>query len=332
MMSFIGLLFVLLLVTQSTIKVVAIDQKQIKPYTLLSSNQITEEMYILEEKYPSLVRVSTSQKSYNLPTAGDENDCPFDSDTKGCYNYFITIEDSIKHPKGSNSYRLLPEVLLSGALHGNERVGPTAVVETAKLLLEAAACEALPGVIFTQDIDINTEEGAKWLYDVEEGDRCRSDLRKRGILDNERKWLARLVSTRRIIIIPAANAVGYYRNHRTEMSIDPNRDFPFDVVDAKQCMQTIAGRTINEIFREHMFQISLTFHGGTEVVSYEWGAPTYNKKLSPDDVAQVSKGARTLSFLIRQDGLIFTQHFASFLIHYFQKLIFIIFICSNSKG
>lgn len=291
-MSSIRPLLVLCLVTQITSIALAmnIDRDQIKQYTLLSSKQITNELKSLEEKYPALVTLRSSQNSYNLPTAGDDRDCPHDNDVKGCYNYFITIEDSIKHPNESESYKTLPEILLSGALHGNERVGPTAVVETAKLLLEAAACEALPGVIFTRDIDINTEEGEQWLFEVDKGEKCRTELLNRGISDHERRWLARLVSTRRIVIIPAANAVGYDRNQRTELNIDPNRDFPFDVIDEKACMQTIAGRTLNEIFREHMFQLSLTFHGGTEVVSYEWGAPTYNRKSSPDDIAQVEIG------------------------------------------
>lgn len=54
------------------------------------------------------------------------------------------------------------------------------------------------------------------------------------------------------------------------------------------CMQTIAGRTINEVFREHMFQLALTYHGGTEVIGYEWGAPSFLHKWSPDDAAQAA--------------------------------------------
>ena len=287
---------------KSVAKRVVIDKAKIKSYSLLSSKEITEELKILQEKYPYLASLSTSQRSYNLPTAGTDTDCTFDNDTTGCYNYFLTIEDTIKHPKGSDSYRALPEVFLSGALHGNERVGPTAVVETAKLLLEAASCEALPSVINTQDIDINTEKGATWLFEVEQAQNCRSDLLSKGISDHERKWLARLASTRRIVILPTANAVGYDRNDRTEMGIDPNRDFPFDVVKERECMQTIAGRTINEIFRDHMFQLSLTFHGGMEVVSYEWGAPTYDHKLSPDHFAQAEIGDGYARFAGDFDG------------------------------
>jgi hypothetical protein len=95
-----------------------------------------------------------------------------------------------------------------------------------------------------------------------------------------------LVTTRRIVMTPTTNALGYYRNHREEGDIDPNRDFPYDLTDARVCMQTIAGRTVNEIYRDHMFQMALTFHAGMEVVAYEWGAPTWLDHYSPDDEAQ----------------------------------------------
>ena len=55
-------------------------------------------------------------------------------------------------------------------------------------------------------------------------------------------------------------------------------------------MRTIAGRTVNEIYREHMFQLALTFHGGMEVVAYEWGAPSWYDHISPDDEAQSQIG------------------------------------------
>lgn len=175
---------------------------------------------------------------------------------------------------------------MSGALHGNERVGPTAVLETAKLLLEAAQCESLPQ--FTRPPDLDTEEGAEWLLQVQLGEHCRQALYENGITDAQRKWLARLVSTRRIVVVPMTNALGYDRNERAEDGIDPNRDFPYDVEDASKCMQTIAGRTVNELFQRHLFQISLTYHAGTEVVAYEWGAfPYLPTNISPDDVAQV---------------------------------------------
>jgi hypothetical protein len=67
--------------------------------------------------------------------------------------------------------------------------------------------------------------------------------------------------------------------------VDPNRDFPYDLKDGEGCMMTVAARCINEIFRDHMFQLAITFHAGSSSVTYEWGAPTYEGELSPDDEA-----------------------------------------------
>ena len=189
--------------------------------------------------------------------------------TAGCKNWILTIEDKIAHPRPRSrpsstpdafvdaGWEELPEVFLSGALHGDERVGPTAVVEIASLLLESAWCESIPSRPSDyNDTDIMAQAAT-----------CRSDLKGRGVGDAERRWLSRLVTTRRIVIVPTANALGYDRKQRTEGGIDPNRDFPYDLEDATQCMRTVAGRTINEIFREHVFQLSVTFHGGMEAIA-----------------------------------------------------------------
>jgi Zinc carboxypeptidase len=179
-------------------------------------------------------------------------------------------------------------------LHGDERVGPTSVMEAANLLLEAASCEALPRWNKTavddphsaQSQHSSTIHHTAWQSELEEAKKCRNTLRAKGIDDIHRQWLARLLATRRIVVVPTANALGYARNSRTELSRDPNRDFPYDVEDPKDCMRTIAGRTLNEIYRDHMFQLALTFHGGMEVVAYEWGAPSWVDHYSPDDEAQ----------------------------------------------
>jgi hypothetical protein len=234
--------------------------------------------------------LTNAQEAYGLPAAGGQSDCPYDDDIQGCRNYILTVQDFIQHPDGSANSNALPEVFLSGELHGNERVGPTAVMEAAHLLLLAADCEAKPRRYDTSRHSFN-EKNADWASQKKAAKDCRLALKQEhGMDDLHRQWLARLVATRRIVIVPTANALGYYRNRREEGSIDPNRDFPYDVQNAKDCMQTIAGRTINEIFRQHMFQLSLTFHGGMEVVAYEWGAPTWLGHLSPDDTAQATIG------------------------------------------
>jgi hypothetical protein len=233
------------------------------PYRLLTSEQIKKRLEVLQVRYPSLIHVETAQERFGLPVAGDRmEDCPHEGG-KGCLNYFATIQDFIVHPEGSASSNRLPAVLLSGALHGDERVGPTAVVEMAHLVLRAGSCEA----------DLSQS--------------CRRSLASMGISDGQRRWLARLVTTRRLVVVPNANALGYYRNEREEGTIDVNRDFTFDVTDAKDCMRTVAARTLNELYRGDQFQMSVTFHSGLEIIGYQWGAESYwNDPVSPDDEGQ----------------------------------------------
>jgi Zinc carboxypeptidase len=258
------------------------EQTNILQYQLWEPYEIAETLVKWAEHYPSLLRVTTSQEAYGLPTAGGTSDCPFDDDVIGCKNRILLVQDFDAHPEGTPSSLRLPEVLWSGELHGDERVGPTAVLEAAQLLLDAAACEALP----RRSLQYGKSTAEVWQQELARAHDCRHDLRDRGIDDRHRQWLARLLTTRRLVIVPTANALGYYQNRREENRIDPNRDFPYDQTDPKKCMQTIAGRTLNEIFQRHMFQLSLTFHGGMEVVGYEWGAPSYLDKTSPDDIAQ----------------------------------------------
>jgi hypothetical protein len=263
------------------IKSIEAQNTVVVPYKYLNSQAISMLIQELPARYPNLVSVGTSQGLYGLSTAGNERDCPFDTSEQGCVNWIIHIYDRIKHniSETSQSYQELPTVLLSGALHGDERVGPTTVMEVAILLLEAAQCESY---YYTSETQPQKYHG------------CREELRKKGVQDDRtRRWLARLVTTRRIIIVPSANALGYYRNEREEDGIDPNRDFPYDLLDATQCMQTVAGRTLNEIFRNYLVQLSFTFHGGMEAIGYEWGAPSYlNQGPSPDDIAQVTLASR----------------------------------------
>lgn len=241
----------------------------IKEYHLWESHEFHEQLQEWKTQYPDLIHITTAQEKYGLPAAGGDSDCPFYEPT-GCPNYIFEIQDFIVHPPNSYSSDHLPEVFWSGCLHGNERVGPTAVMEATALLLEATQCEALP----RDASEISTAKA------------CRKKLKQKGIDGAHRKWLARLVTTRRIVVVPTANALGYFRNRREEGSIDPNRDFPYDLKDDTKCMQTIAGRTLNEIYRDHLFQLALTFHAGMEVVAYEWGAPTWLNHFSPDDLAQ----------------------------------------------
>jgi hypothetical protein len=49
-----------------------------------------------------------------------------------------------------------------------------------------------------------------------------------------------------------------------EGRIDPNRDFPF-VQSASHCMQTVAARALNEVWRSYLLPAAISFHGGLQV-------------------------------------------------------------------
>jgi len=256
-------------------------------YTLLDSEGLYIAMNSLVKTYPDLVTLETAQDIFDLDTPGNIADCPFEtqSGTKkeaGCKMWILTIEDKIAHQaKWSRSSKRLPEVFLSGAIHGSERVGPTAVVVTASILLESAHCEALPfGVAPTAENDQTIWN--KWEEQITQARYCRRNLRKRGISDADRKWLARLVTTRRIVIVPTANALGFYRTLDYENDMSPKRDFPFDLTNETDCFKTITTRGINELFRTHMFQISLSYHAGKIAAGYPYGSINYLHKSPPD--------------------------------------------------
>jgi hypothetical protein len=92
-------------------------------------------------------------------------------------NYHAVVYDSVAQPKGSDSYKALPTILWSGELHGDERVGPTAVLETTLLLLHATKCES-------------------YITTSNESQVCRTILQSQyGITSAQRMWLACLVTT-----------------------------------------------------------------------------------------------------------------------------------------
>lgn len=90
-------------------------------------------------------------------------------------------------------------------------------MEAATLLLEATSCEGRPQKPESPD------EVARFGNELADAKSCRMALEQKGIDDKHRRWLARLLTTRRIVIIPTANALGYFQNTREEDGVDPNR-------------------------------------------------------------------------------------------------------------
>lgn len=194
-------------------------------------------MLDLATQRPDLASLSTTQALYGLPTAGTCTNV--DGSRSACLNYVLEVTNHTS--KASDTAR--PEIFISGALHGDERIGPITAIELSRWLVER--------------------------YDID-------------------PWARRLVDTRVIIIMPMTNAIGVQDNRRTELGVDPNRDFPYDQ-SPSACMVTVTARGVNEIFRDRLLQLVMTFHGGMQAIGYNWGSFNYYRGQphhSPDDNSQ----------------------------------------------
>ena len=251
-------------------------------FHLWEASEIPETLTQWAKQYPTLVKVSNAQKEFGLPYVGTKQDCPYDGKHHGCLNHFFTIEDRTRSDSS------LPEVLLTGSMHG-EQLGLTVVMETAALLLEAASCEAKPSL-----------QAKIWEDEVAEAISCRSNLRSQGIDDVHRQWLARLVATRRIVVVPNPNPM---MSH-LENNVDPTEDFPYNNPYSESCMRTVTARSFNELFRTHMFQIALLFKEGEDEINYSWGTQAY---ISPDNKAYKAV-AGSLSYVVGGETMVPYSH------------------------
>ena len=198
---------------------------------------IAQQLLDLATKRPDLASLSTTQALYGLPTAGRCTNA--DRSQSACLNYVLEITN--RTSKLSAPAR--PEVFISGALHGDERVGIITAIELCRWLIE------------------------RYEFDP---------------------WVRRLVDSRVVIVMPMTNAIGASLKQRSELGIDPNRDFPYDQNPAS-CMQTIAARSVNEIYRSRLLQLVVTFHGGMQAIAYNWGSFNHYQgtpRRSPDDTSQ----------------------------------------------
>ena len=157
-----------------------------------------------------------------------------------CLNLIVYLTDF-------DSYTLdRPQFYVSGLVHGDEVIGASSLVEFAKYF-------------------------------------CENKNKTNSLYHN-------VLKTKMFIITPMTNAYGYYNYQREDRVVykgsskietaDPNRDFPYfnsNSSVAVPCMRTITGRTINEIFNEHIVSGGITFHGGTSVLGYAWGNFVHKK-------------------------------------------------------
>lgn len=94
------------------------------PYPHLSYAQINSEMAALVARFPEFAKLTTAQSEFGLPSPGA---CGSDGP---CVTQIVHLT----HFATLHADR--PEVYISGALHGDERVGPHSVLELARTLLE----------------------------------------------------------------------------------------------------------------------------------------------------------------------------------------------------
>uniref|UniRef100_A0A7S1XVN0 Peptidase M14 domain-containing protein n=1 Tax=Phaeomonas parva TaxID=124430 RepID=A0A7S1XVN0_9STRA len=229
----------------------------------LSYPEIRERLRTLAAKYPQYATLTTAQERYGVGTAGECGDGP-------CEQFILRLSGVSEEDQPPE----MPEGFVSGEVHGNERVGPVAALEASELLVYTAAC-----------VDTGAHEDCNKIVEY-------------GLTARERAWLHRTIHTRALYVMPMTNALGYYLNTREENGVDPNRDFPYDYPEGHRCMRSITARSLNEIFRDHIFQLSLTFHSGTESIGYEWGSNNHGSghDTSPDDVAQAQLAAGESDF------------------------------------
>jgi hypothetical protein len=196
-------------------------------YVYRSYTKMRQDIRDIVAKHPRLFDLKVAEKVFDVYGAGytPEKDC----DSSECETFIVEIGNKDKLMPST------PEIFLSGAVHGNERVGPTVVYYLIELMAER----------YDNNIDSEINFALRWIMD-----------------------------NRRIVVTPFTNAHGYFKHKREERMIDPNRDFPY-MRGPQECMQTITARVVNELFRSHLFRLAITFHGGTTSVSYEWGSPNH---------------------------------------------------------
>lgn len=149
-----------------------------------------------------------------------------------------------------------PQTIISGEIHGDERVGPSASLFAAEILVWSANCM------------------------IKKDDNSCHRLKSIGVISyDDRIWLAFLATRRDTYIIPTANCLGYMLNRRDDNGVDPNRDFSYSREDGR-CFLSTTAKIFGKLMSETLSQIVITFHGGMEAIGYEWGSKNH---LKPND-------------------------------------------------
>jgi hypothetical protein len=199
-----------------------------KNYRYYNYDEIWQIFKKLAVDCPRFIKLDTSQKRYNLPSAGK---CGQNKD-KPCENLIVFMTDYEEYDPTR------PQIYFSGLLHGDEVIGATVLTELALYMCDKK---------------------------------------------NQKTWVVELLKKSFVVFTPFTNAYGYSNGIREDFVeynsgstglVDPNRDFPYFSTDnmvISECMKTVTARTVNELFKEHIFVNVVTFHGGLNAIGYPWG-------------------------------------------------------------
>jgi len=228
-------------------------------YSDLSYDALNEQLSPLKGRYGAL---ATAKQVYSVPPA-----------TMGqhtCSPFILRVSDHSSMQMDASR----PQVLISGEIHGDERVGPRTSVVLAQLLVWSAECMISGKTSSCKELDAMG-----------------------GISLAQRTWLAFLATRRETIILPTANCLGYKLGVRGDGNVDPNRDFPYARRDRK-CFRSTTARIFRALMQETIVQSVVTFHGGMVAMGYEWGSKNHLKPRdkSPDDNAHARIAQRMKAY------------------------------------
>ncbi len=192
--------------------------------------------------YKDLFLLETAQEKYKLPYPGGKCKIANKAETH-CPHYIVTLTNKKISDKDKH------QIYISGSVHGDERIGPSASIELILLLLENyKTSDWINHLLNTRIIVITPMTNPHGYY---------ANIREEYLLEDatENSWT--LTKDR------------YNLTHK-----DINRDFPY-LVKNNECFETVGARVVNELFLDHLFSLSLSLHGGTESLTFPFGTPNH---------------------------------------------------------
>lgn len=208
----------------------------------ISFNEVNERMSKLSPVYST---VKTAKEWYSVDFVKDGKE--FCSPTIARISHMPTLDADLSRP----------QAFISGEIHGDERIGPSAALVTAEILVQASEC------VIDKKEDSCTN--LKSMYDIADRDTL--------------LWLTVLATRRDTYIIPTTNCMGHLHHQRVESGVDTNRDFPYGRADGR-CLRSTTAQVINSVMKNNLIQLVITFHGGMAAIGYEWGSLNHR---SPQD-------------------------------------------------